>query len=204
MALRITKPEINIREKLTELEGKADKSPAFLATGGTESVVDGYKYHTFTSSGTFTVISGSYTAQCLIVAGGAGGGGSHGGGGGAGGYRTNEEVMFGPTTYSVIVGAGGAQLASNGQGNPGGDSSLTLGNITSLGGGGGAATPSFQAPPAVSVPPAFNVVGASATNQLAGAIGSQSQTPIKAFVVANDVTTAQSLERNIIQGATIG
>ena len=75
---------------------------------------------------------------------------------------------------------------------------------SSLGGGGGAATPSFQAPPAVSVPPAFNVVGASATNQLAGAIGSQSQTPIKAFVVANDVTTAQSLERNIIQGATIG
>lgn len=75
---------------------------------------------------------------------------------------------------------------------------------SSLGGGGGAATPSFQAPPAVSAPPAFNVVGASATNQLAGAIGSQSQTPIKAFVVANDVTTAQSLERNIVQGATIG
>ena len=73
-----------------------------------------------------------------------------------------------------------------------------------FGGGGGAATPSFQAPPAVSAPPAFNVVGASATNQLAGAIGSQSQTPIKAFVVSNDVTTAQSLERNIIQGATIG
>ena len=75
---------------------------------------------------------------------------------------------------------------------------------SSLGGGGGSATPSFQAPPAVSAPAAFNVVGASATNQLAGAIGSQSQTPIKAFVVANDVTTAQSLERNIVQGATIG
>jgi hypothetical protein len=137
MALRITKPEINIREKLTELEGKADKSPAFLATGGTESVVDGYKYHTFTSSGTFTVISGSYPAQCLIVAGGAGGGGSHGGGGGAGGYRTTEEVMFGPTTYSVIVGAGGAQRTGNGTGYSGGNSSLTLGSITSLGGGGG-------------------------------------------------------------------
>ncbi|MDA7712488.1 hypothetical protein N8828_00615, partial [bacterium] len=130
MTVRITKSEINIREKLTELEGKARKSPAFLATGGTESVVDGYKYHTFTSSGTFTVISGSYPAECLIVAGGAGGGGSHGGGGGAGGYRTDEEIMYGPTTYSVVVGAGGAQLSGNGVGNTGGNSSLTLGNIT--------------------------------------------------------------------------
>ena len=57
---------------------------------------------------------------------------------------------------------------------------------------------------APSAPPAFNVVGASATNQLAGAIGSQSQKPVQAFVVSNDVTTAQSLERNIIQGASIG
>lgn len=72
------------------------------------------------------------------------------------------------------------------------------------GGGGGGSSPSFQAAPTPSVPPAFNVVGASATNQLAGAIGSQSNTPIKAFVVASDVTTGQALERNIIDGATLG
>lgn len=55
----------------------------------------------------------------------------------------------------------------------------------------------------VSQPPAFNVVGASDTNQLAEAIGSQSQEPVKAYVVANDVTTAQSMDRNIVDGASI-
>ena len=52
--------------------------------------------------------------------------------------------------------------------------------------------------------PEFNTVGASGTNQLADAIGSQSKQPIKTYVVASDVTTAQSLERNIITGATVG
>ena len=55
----------------------------------------------------------------------------------------------------------------------------------------------------VSQPPAFNVVGASSTNQLADAIGSQSQEPVRAFVVSNDVTTAQSMDRNIVDGASI-
>ena len=55
----------------------------------------------------------------------------------------------------------------------------------------------------VSQPPAFNVVGASSTNQLANAIGSQSKEPVKAYVVANDVSTAQSMDRNIVEGASI-
>ena len=54
-----------------------------------------------------------------------------------------------------------------------------------------------------SLPPAFNVVGASDTNQLASAIGGQSQQPVQAFVVSNDVTTAQEMDRNIIEGASI-
>ena len=53
-------------------------------------------------------------------------------------------------------------------------------------------------------PPEFNTVGASGTNQLADAIGSQTKQPIKTYVVASDVTTAQNLERNIITGATVG
>lgn len=57
---------------------------------------------------------------------------------------------------------------------------------------------------AAPAPPAFNVVGASSSNQLADAIGGQSQQPIQAFVVANDVTTAQSLQNNIVEGATLG
>jgi hypothetical protein len=52
-------------------------------------------------------------------------------------------------------------------------------------------------------PPSFNIVGATETSQLAGAIGSQTQQPVQAFVVANDVTTAQSLENNIVEGATL-
>lgn len=59
-------------------------------------------------------------------------------------------------------------------------------------------------PPAPPSPPAFNVVGASGTNQLAEALGEQAQQPVQAFVVSNDVSTAQELDRNIIQGASIG
>ena len=75
--------------------------------------------------------------------------------------------------------------------------------IPSAGGGsvgGGGATGGGAT---ISQPPAFNVVGASSTNQLADAIGSQSQEPIKAYVVSNDVTTAQSMDRNIVNGASI-
>jgi hypothetical protein len=68
-------------------------------------------------------------------------------------------------------------------------------------GGGGASAPSGGSAP---TPPAFNVVGSSDSNQLADAIGGQSQQPVQAFVVANDVTTAQSLQNNIVEGATIG
>jgi len=67
----------------------------------------------------------------------------------------------------------------------------------------GASVPSIARPSASSQPPAFNVVGASSTNQLADAIGSQSKEPVKAYVVANDVSTAQSMDRNIVEGASI-
>ena len=59
-------------------------------------------------------------------------------------------------------------------------------------------------PTAPSTPPAFNIVGQSGTNQLASAIGGQSQQPIQAFVVSSEVSTAQELDRNIIDDASIG
>ena len=68
------------------------------------------------------------------------------------------------------------------------------------GGGGDISAPSISGG---SVPPAFNVVGASGETQLADAIGSQTQRPSKSYVVANDVTTAQEMDRNIIEGASI-
>ena len=61
--------------------------------------------------------------------------------------------------------------------------------------------------PNVSLPtsqaPQFNVVGTSGTNQLAETIQGKSNEPMKAYVVASDVTTAQSLERNIVSSASI-
>jgi len=58
-----------------------------------------------------------------------------------------------------------------------------------------------SAPPPVI--PDINTVASSGFNQLADAIGGQSQQPVQAYVVSNDVTTAQSLERNIVDGAAI-
>ena len=68
------------------------------------------------------------------------------------------------------------------------------------GGGSSSGGGSVSAPQA----PSFNIVGASPENQLAQAIGNQQEKPIKAFVVSNEVSNAQALDRNIIEGASIG
>ena len=77
--------------------------------------------------------------------------------------------------------------------------------LSALGGGGAPSSSSVGSAggSGPSMPPNFNVVGASSTNQLAQTIGSQQSTPVQAFVVANDVTTAQALDRNIIRGASL-
>ena len=77
--------------------------------------------------------------------------------------------------------------------------------LSALGGGsaGGGSAPSGQAGGGGAAPQ-FNVVGATGVNQLAGAISNREQAPVQAYVVANNVTTAQSLDRNIIRSATLG
>ena len=93
------------------------------ASGGTKTTVGDYTVHVFTSSGAFTVASGSGTIDYLCVAGG-GGGGCRGGGGGAGGLRSTVDQTGGssapassdlenavpvtPGPYTVTIGAGGA------------------------------------------------------------------------------------------------
>ena len=52
--------------------------------------------------------------------------------------------------------------------------------------------------------PSFNIVGQGEGNQIASAIGQQQQVPIQTYVVSQEITTAQSLENGIIQGATLG
>ena len=51
--------------------------------------------------------------------------------------------------------------------------------------------------------PDFNVVGQSNVSQLASLVQSQLDKPIKTYVVAKDVTTAQELDRNRVSAATI-
>ena len=75
---------------------------------------------------------------------------------------------------------------------------------SSLGAGGGGGSIQTPQVPTGTTPPAFNVVGASGANQLATAIAGQQEQPVKAFVVSGDVSTAQELDRNIVQGAAIG
>ena len=76
--------------------------------------------------------------------------------------------------------------------------------LLSGGGGGGAASGGSTAPSPTGSAPQFNVVGATGVNQLAGAISNREQQPVQAYVVANNVTTAQGLDRNIIRSATLG
>ena len=77
--------------------------------------------------------------------------------------------------------------------------------------GAGASAPPPPTPPPVqeataqaeNAGPAFNVIGASGTNQIADALAGQQQAPIQTFVVASEVTSEQALERNIVDSASI-
>jgi hypothetical protein len=112
------------------------------ATGGTVTEVGGYRIHTFTSDGTFTVISGG-DVDYLVVAGGGGGGGSagsgaSGAGGGAGGMLASSTTIS-ASTFAITVGAGGGGAGGNvdTQGTNGSNSSFST-FIATGGGGGGA------------------------------------------------------------------
>ena len=59
--------------------------------------------------------------------------------------------------------------------------------------------------PSVNItPPDFNIVGQSASNQLAAAVQGQFNQPVKAYVVSKDVSTAQEMDRNIVATASLG
>ena len=78
-------------------------------------------------------------------------------------------------------------------------------SAASTAGASGGGTPSIEAPSVqASAPPEVTGVSGSGINQLASAIGEQQQQPVQAYVVSNAVTTAQGLERNIIDSASLG
>ena len=97
--------------------------------------------------------------------------------------------IFYATQIAAVLGAAsqakGILASSNSGGGVGSSSSITSPSAES-----------FQ-----SQAPSFNVVGTSGANQIADVVASQE--PVKAYVVANDVTTAQALDRNIVDSATL-
>lgn len=134
---------------------------AFSASGGNVNGLapgNGYKYHTFTSSGAFTLAGASgKTFEMLIVAGGGAGGsrdapsGSDGGGGGgAGGLVHVPGAPLNDGTYAVTIGNGGTGVAitptgPTPSGAQGGLTSFVLSgpsqHITATGGGGAGSGP---------------------------------------------------------------
>jgi len=134
------------------LYGISKTTSQIKATGGMVYEIDGYVYHLFNESGTFTPTQ-NLTVDYLVVAGGGGGAGpsAGGGGGGAGGMRCTVDGTGGSgslesplslsanTGYTVTVGAGGAgvtQSVYSTTRNNGSNSVFST--ITSTGGGGGA------------------------------------------------------------------
>jgi hypothetical protein len=102
------------------------------ALGGQISFANGYWYHSFTTSGSFTPLT-NLDVDGLVVAGGGGGSNYFTGGGGAGGVRVFSANGFNPnSSYAVLIGAGGA----------GAQPSVISGNLSSFSGysatGGGA------------------------------------------------------------------
>ena len=112
-------------------------------------------------------------------------------------YQRGIEVPYigmalGPINAALAIGVGLKNIAG-------------INKVKTPGGGSGGATPTVNVPTAGgSATPNFNVVGNSGVNQLADVLSNREQTPIKTYVVAQDVTSGQSLDRNAIDGASLG
>ncbi len=133
----------------------------FTATGGnytytkydSNSPTNYYKYHIFTGTGSLTFSHPSSQAvdlDWMLVAGGGTGGSAYsptyyaGGGGGAGGVLTGTgPTMSRPSgTFTVTVGAGGAQIPYNTSPSPSYNGNpSSFGSQTAIGGGNGGGYP---------------------------------------------------------------
>ena len=106
---------------------------------------NGYKYHTFTTSGSF-IVGSTKTCQILMVGGGGSSGpydDSRSGGGGAGGLIYWGNMPVPPGTYPVTIGAGGPKDVTGASGN-GGDTIFGAGtplHLVAQGGGSGGSGP---------------------------------------------------------------
>ena len=116
--------------------------------GGTITLSGSNVIHTFTATGSSSlVLPGAETAQVLVVGGGGGGGAASdrtGGGGGGGGVLYNSSDSLAASTYTVTVGSGGVGAVNGGAGATNGGASV-LGSMTAYGGGSGADSNHLQA-----------------------------------------------------------
>ena len=82
--------------------------------------------------------------------------------------------------------------------------SKTKSVASSVGASGGGGSVGIDVPQIQTAAPSFNIVGSAPENQLAQTISAQTGKPIRTYVVAGDVTTAQGLERNIVEESSLG
>ena len=109
--------------------GNQTKTAVAIPSGGTISSSGGYRYHLFTSSGTFTNTFSQQVEYLAVAGGGSGGKSAFGGGGGAGGLLQGTSSTLSATGYSIVIGAGAPP-------NGNGDNTTGLG-LTAVGGGQG-------------------------------------------------------------------
>jgi hypothetical protein len=126
-------------------------APLPMATGGAISHIPGYRVHTFTAGGQFTVNSNcnGIDVEVLVVAGGGGGGYNHSGGGGGGGVVYNNATgLASGQIVNVVIGTGGAGGRGNVNGHYQGDNggNSAFGAIIAYGGGGGGSRHDGAAP----------------------------------------------------------
>ena len=110
-----------------------------FAGGGVLWVGASYKWHIFTSSGSW--VAPVTNADVIVVAGGGGTGRAYGGGGGAGGVRNLIASTFTVgASYAVTVGAAGTSVKATSGQTAGGNSSIATlsGTVSATGGGRGA------------------------------------------------------------------
>lgn len=139
----------SVRYRITDNTAPLELPPPVIATGGTVTDADGYRTHTFTSNGTFSVTAGG-TVE-ISVSGGGGGGGTSWWNSSLCGYEElpavpggQSAISYGGTSFAAQGGGGGGTCGVNGSsGNVvitnGGSFVNTANPIIGGGGAGGAA-----------------------------------------------------------------
>jgi len=136
----------------TSIGSNAGPEGEIAATGGTVTNEGGFRYHKFTSPGTFVVTGGiGSRVDVMMIGGGGGGGYDKGGGGAAGAMLANlNPVGDDPFGYGFQVNAAGTYPITIGAGGDGADTGPERGTaggtttfaapwlpVTNAGGGGG-------------------------------------------------------------------